>query len=106
MTAMKSRSGNPRGQPKGIKKRRASNTRRATKAPQIASRLNEKADVLEYLASVYQDESQPTDLRIKAAIAFAPYRYPKLQAAHVTHGSASQTHELMGWTDRALERSR
>ena len=90
---MKGRSGNPRGQPKGIKKRRPSNTRCATKAPQIASRLNEKGDVLEFLASIFQDENQPTEVRIKAAIAFAPYRYPKLQARHVTHGGGDQTHE-------------
>ena len=93
MTAMKGRSGNPRGQPKGIKKRRPSNTRCATKAPQIASRLNEKGDVLEFLASIFQDENQPTEVRIKAAIAFAPYRYPKLQAQHVTRGTAGQSHE-------------
>jgi hypothetical protein len=62
------------------------------KAPQIASRLNEKADVLEFLASVYQNEEIDLELRIRAAVAFAPYRYPKLQATHVTHGSAGQSH--------------
>ena len=67
---------------------------RPKKAPAKVSRLNEKGDVLEFLASIFQDENQPTELRIKAAIAFAPYRYPKLQAQHIVHGSAGgQTHE-------------
>jgi hypothetical protein len=65
---------------------------RPKKAPAKVSRLNSKLDVLEFLASVYQDESLPTEVRIKAAIAFAPYRYPKLQAQHVTQGSAGQSH--------------
>ena len=77
------------GRPVGAKSKRG----RPKKAPAKVSRLNSKLDVLEYLASVYQDENQPTELRIKAAIAFAPYRYPKLQAQHVTHGSAGETHE-------------
>ena len=92
MAAMKGRSGNPKGQPKGIPKRRPSNTRCAKKAPQKASKLNEKADVLEFLASVYQNPAMPIDTRIRAAQAFAPYRYPKLAAQHITIGSGGQSH--------------
>ena len=77
------------GRPVGAKSKRG----RPKKAPAKVSRLNSKLDVLEYLASVYQDENQPTEVRIKAAIAFAPYRYPKLQAQHIVHGSAGETHE-------------
>jgi hypothetical protein len=66
---------------------------RPKKAPAKVSRLNSKLDVLEYLASVYQDESQPTEIRLRAAAMFAPYRYPRLQAQHVTHDNGGQTHE-------------
>jgi hypothetical protein len=76
------------GRPVGAKSKRG----RPKKAPSKVSKLNSKLDVLEYLASVYQDESQDTEIRIKAAALFAPYRYPKLQATHVTHGSAGQSH--------------
>ena len=77
------------GRPVGAKSKRG----RPKKAPAKVSRLSSKLDVLEFLASVYQDESLPTEVRIKAAIAFAPYRYPKLQAQHIVHGSAGQSHE-------------
>jgi hypothetical protein len=90
------------GRPVGAKSKRG----RPKKAPAKVSRLNSKLDVLEFLASVYQDESLPTEVRIKAAIAFAPYRYPKLQAQHIVHGSAGQSHEE--WVKsmhRALKKS-
>jgi hypothetical protein len=100
MTAMKGRSGNPRGQPPGISKARASTTKCAKKAPQKASKLNERGDVLEFLADVFQDRLKghspgiPLETRIRAALAFAPYRFPKLQAVHVTKDDAGgQTHE-------------
>jgi len=48
--------------------------------------------VLEFLASVYQDPNQDIEIRIKAAVAFANYRYPKLQATHVTTGTPGQSH--------------
>jgi len=97
MTAMKGRSGNPRGQPPGIRKARASTTKSAKKAPQKASKLNECADVLEFLADVYQDRLKghphiDLETRIKAAVAFANYRYPKLQATHTTTGTPGQSH--------------
>ena len=76
------------GWPVGAKSKRG----RPQKAPAKVSRLNSKLDVLEFLASVYQDESLPTEVCIRAAIAFAPYRYPKLQAQHVTQESAGQSH--------------
>jgi len=89
---MPHKSNNPNGRPPGVKSARASGTRTARKAPQIASRLNEKADVLEFLASVYQNPAMPIDTRIRAAQAFAPYRYPKLAAQHITIGSGGQSH--------------
>ena len=55
------------GRPVGAKSKRG----RPKKAPAKVSRLNSKLDVLEFLASVYQDESLPTEVRIRAAIAFA-----------------------------------
>jgi len=89
---MPRRSNNPNGRPPGIKSARGSGTRTARKAPRAASRLNEKLDVLEFLASVYQDPNQDIEIRIKAAVAFANYRYPKLQATHVTTGTPGQSH--------------
>ena len=90
------------GRPVGAKSKRG----RPKKAPAKVSRLNSKLDVLEYLASVYQDENQPTEVRIKAAIAFAPYRYPKLQAQHVTQGDAGESHaEWVKSMHRALAES-
>jgi hypothetical protein len=53
--------------------------------------------VLEFLADVYQDrlKGHPNidlETRIKAAVAFANYRYPKLQATHTTTGTPGQSH--------------
>lgn len=53
--------------------------------------------MLEFLADVYQDrlKGHPNidlETRIKAAVAFANYRYPKLQATHTTTGTPGQSH--------------
>ena len=92
MAGVKGVSGNPKGRPPGITSKRASTTKNTKKCPQKASNLNERSDVLKFLASVCQDETIDLEIRIKAAVAFASYRYPKLQATHVTTGSAGQSH--------------
>jgi len=76
------------GRPVGAKSKRG----RPKKAPSKVSKLNAKLDVLEFLASIYQDPNQDTETRLKAAALFAPYKYPKLQAQHVTHGTPGQSH--------------
>jgi len=82
------------GRPVGAKSKRG----RAKKAPQKVSKLNSRMDVLQFLADVFQDRLKghspgiDLDTRIKAAAYFANYKYPKLQAQHVTHGTAGQGH--------------
>jgi len=76
------------GRPVGAKSQRG----RPKKAPSKVSRLNAKLDVLEYLASVYQDPEQDIELRLKAAALFAPYRYPRLQAIHTTTATPGESH--------------
>jgi hypothetical protein len=97
MAGVKGVSGNPKGRPPGITSKRASTTKNTKKCPQKASNLNERSDVLEFLADVYQDrfKGHPNiDLEtcIKAAVAFANYRYPKLQVTHTTTGTPGQSH--------------
>lgn len=62
------------------------------KAPQKVSKLNAKLDVLEFFAGIYQNKKYDIDTRIKAAQAFAPYRYPRLQATHTTTGTPGASH--------------
>jgi len=59
--------------------------------------VNERGDVLQFLADVYQDrlKGHPNidlETRIKAAAVFVNYRYPKLQATHTTTGTPGQSH--------------
>jgi hypothetical protein len=90
------------GRPVGAKSKRG----RPKKAPAKVSRLNSKLDVLEYLASVYQDESQPTEIRLRAAAMFAPYRYPRLQAQHGTSRTAAPARRMSNGSSRCTGRSR
>jgi len=97
MAGIKGVSGNPKGRPPGITSKRASTTKNTKKCPQKASKLNERSDVLEFLADVYQDrlKGHPNidlETRIRAAAIFAPYRYPRLQAVHTTTATPGESH--------------
>jgi hypothetical protein len=43
--------------------------------------LPEAESSLEYLRSVYRSASQPRDVRLRAAIAAAPFEHPKLSVS-------------------------
>jgi hypothetical protein len=73
-------------------RRKGAKVGRPSKAPAKVSRMNSRLDVLEYLASVYQDVTKDDETRIRAAGMFAPYRYPRLQAVHTTTGTGGQNH--------------
>lgn len=78
------------GRPPGAKDKRPRG--KPGKAPLKVAKLNAKLDVLDFFASIYQDTKLDLDVRMRAASYFAPYRYPKLQAQHITVQTAGQSH--------------
>jgi hypothetical protein len=79
---MGTRTGCPRGRPKGAKNKRTADRETAMKemAAQIGKAVGGafEGDALAYLMSVYKDPSKPENLRIDAAKAAIRYERPAL----------------------------
>jgi hypothetical protein len=65
-------------------------------------RLQENATSLDLLREVYRSPEVPLSVRMRAAIAAAPYENPKLAISHLVHHTGDFADRL----DRAIERTR
>ena len=79
---MGTKTGRPRGRPKGAKNKRTAEREAATKevAAQIQNVVGDafEGDALAYLMSVYKDPSKPENVRIDAAKAAIRYERPAI----------------------------
>jgi hypothetical protein len=91
------RTGNPRGRPKGAKNKRTQEREAAT---QEAARKLEavipnafQGDSHAFLVSVYKDPAHPIERRLDAAKAAIPYERPRLSTTELNGTVGIKTHE-------------